>query len=111
MVSTATVLQISGVPLSWFLVLSAVLFSIALVGVLASHNVLMIFMSVELAMNAANIALVSFGVELHSMAGQNFVVFVVAVAAAEAAVGLALVIALVRQKPTLDPSDLDILRE
>lgn len=108
---TPTVLQTTGVPLEWFLVLSAILFSIGLGGVLASHNVLMIFMSAELMMNAANIALVGFGAELNSMAGQNFVVFVVTVAAAEAAVGLALVIALVRQKPTVDPSDLDILRE
>ena len=102
---------VTGVPLSWFLVVSAVLFCLGLIGVLTRRNVLVIFMSAELMMNAVNLSLVAFSASLNSMAGQNFVVFVVTVAAAEAAVGLAIIIALVRRRPTIDTTDLDILRE
>ena len=101
----------TGVPLSLFLVVSAILFCIGFIGVLTRRNVLVIFMSAELMMNAVNLSLIAFGAQLNSMAGQNFVVFVVTVAAAEAAVGLAIIIALVRQKPTVDTTDIDILRE
>jgi NADH-quinone oxidoreductase subunit K len=103
--------QLTGVPLSWYLIVSAVLFSLGLIGVLTRRNVLVIFMSAELMMNAVNLSLIAFSASLNSMAGQNFVVFVVTVAAAEAAVGLAIIIALVRRKPTVDTTDLDILRE
>ena len=102
---------VTGVPLSWFLVVSAVLFCLGLIGVLTRRNVLVIFMSAELMMNAVNLSLVAFSASLNSMAGQNFVVFVVTIAAAEAAVGLAIIIALVRRRPTIDTTDLDILRE
>jgi NADH-quinone oxidoreductase subunit K len=102
---------VTGVPLSWFLVVSAVLFCLGLIGVLTRRNVLVIFMSAELMMNAVNLSLVAFSASLNSMAGQNFVVFVVTIAAAEAAVGLAIIISLVRRRPTIDTTDLDILRE
>src|SRR5918911_3637103 len=101
----------TGVPLFLFLVVSAILFCIGFIGVLTRRNILVIFMSAELMMNAVNLSLIAFGAQLNSMAGQNFVVFVVTVAAAEAAVGLAIIIALVRQKPTVDTTDIDILRE
>ena len=71
------------VPLSWFLVLSGILFAIGMIGVLTRRNVLVIFMSVELMMNAVNITLVAFGTAMNSLAGQAFVVFVVTVAAAD----------------------------
>ena len=99
------------VPLSWFLVLSGILFAIGMIGVLTRRNVLVIFMSVELMMNAVNITLVAFGTAMNSLAGQAFVVFVVTVAAAEAAVGLAIIMALVRHKPTVDPADMELMKE
>ena len=107
----STVSETTGVPLYFFLMVSALLFCIGLIGVLTRRNVLVIFMSAELMMNAVNLSLISFGTQLNSMAGQNFVVFVVTVAAAEAAVGLAIIISLVRQKATVDTTDIDIMRE
>jgi NADH-quinone oxidoreductase subunit K len=99
------------VPLSWFLILSGILFAIGMIGVLTRRNVLVIFMSVELMMNAVNITLVAFGTAMNSLAGQAFVVFVVTVAAAEAAVGLAIIMALVRHKPTVDAAEMEIMKE
>src|SRR5690349_24745926 len=90
--------QSMAVPLDWYLTASAVLFCIGMIGVLTRRNVLVIFMSVELMMNAVNITLVAFGTFLGTLAGQAFVVFVITVAAAEAAVGLAIIMAFVRQK-------------
>jgi NADH-quinone oxidoreductase subunit K len=107
----STVSGTTGVPMAWFLIVSAILFSLGLIGVLTRRNILVIFMSAELMMNAVNLSLIAFGASLNSMAGQNFVVFVVTVAAAEAAVGLAIVISLVRQKPTVDASDIDLMKE
>src|SRR5438552_6259096 len=107
----STVSEVSGVPLAWFLAVSAILFSLGLIGVLTRRNMLVIFMSAELMMNSVNLALIAFGVQLNSMAGQNFVVFVVTIAAAEAAVGLAIIISLVRQKPTVDTTDIEIMKE
>src|SRR5438132_209395 len=107
----STVSQTTGVPLAYFLAVSALLFCIGFIGVLTRRNILVIFMSAELMMNAVNLSLIAFGASLNSMAGQNLVVFVVTVAAAEAAVGLAIIIALVRQKPTVDTTDIGILRE
>src|SRR5205809_7777230 len=101
----------TGVPLAYFLLVSAILFCIGFIGVLARRNVLVIFMSAELMMNAVNLSLIAFGASVNSMAGQNFVVFVVTVAAAEAAVGLAIIIALVRQKPTVNTTDIEIMKE
>jgi NADH-quinone oxidoreductase subunit K len=103
--------QVLAVPLDWYLALSAVLFCIGLVGVLTRRNVLVIFMSVELMMNAVNLTLVAFGASLGTLAGQAFVVFVVTVAAAEAAVGLAIIMAYVRQKPTIDPVEMNLMKE
>ena len=106
-----TVIEYSGVPLRDYLIVSAVLFCLGFIGVLTRRNVLVIFMSAELMMNAVNLSLIAFGASLNSMAGQNFVVFVVTVAAAEAAVGLAIIIALVRQKPTVDTTEIEIMKE
>jgi len=111
MTDISAVSQVTGVPLAWFLIVSAVLFCLGLIGVLTRRHVLVMFMSAELMMNAVNLALIAFGASLNSMAGQNFVVFVVTIAAAEAAVGLAIIIALVRRKPTVNVSDMDILHE
>ena len=99
------------VPLEWFLTISGILFAIGMIGVLTRRNVLVIFMSVELMMNAVNITLVAFGSAFNSLAGQAFVVFVVTVAAAEAAVGLAIILALARQRPTVDAAQMDLLSQ
>jgi NADH-quinone oxidoreductase subunit K len=94
-----------------FLFLSAALFIIGMMGVLIRRNVLIIFMCVELMVTAANISLVAFGTDLHSLDGQSFVIFTVAVAAAEAAVGLAIVMALSRRINTVDVDQIRTLRD
>ena len=91
------------IPLGWTLALSAILFCIGVVGVLVRRNALVIFMSIELMLNAANLAFVGLSHHLNSLDGQIFVFFVMTVAAAEAAVGLAIVIQLFRQRETLSP--------
>jgi NADH-quinone oxidoreductase subunit K len=94
-----------------FLFLSAALFIIGMMGVLIRRNVLIIFMCVELMITAANISLVAFGADLHSLDGQSFVIFTVAVAAAEAAVGLAIVMALSRRINSVDVDQYRSLRD
>jgi NADH-quinone oxidoreductase subunit K len=93
-----------------YLVLSAALFTTGLVGVLVRRNIIVVFMSIELMLNAVNINLAAFSHQLHDASGQVFAVFVVAVAAAEAAVGLGIVLAFFRNKETLNVDDMDILR-
>ena len=93
-----------------FLFLSAMLFIIGMMGVLIRRNLLIIFMCVELMVNAVNIALVAFGWENNSLHGQGFVVFTITVAAAEAAVGLALVIAVYRHRKTIRLQEANALR-
>ncbi|MFA5011293.1 MAG: NADH-quinone oxidoreductase subunit NuoK [Ignavibacteria bacterium] len=96
--------------LNLFLVLSAVLFSIGVVGVLVRRNAIVIFMCIELMLNSINLSLVSFSSFLGNDSGQVFVFFVLTVAAAEAAVGLAIVISLYRNKETLDINKINILK-
>lgn len=96
--------------LNIFLVLSAVLFSIGVVGVLVRRNAIVIFMCIELMLNSINLSLVSFSSFLGNDSGQVFVFFVLTVAAAEAAVGLAIVISLYRNKETLDINKINILK-
>ena len=93
-----------------FLLLSAVLFIIGMMGVLIRRNLIIIFMCVELMLTAANITLVAFGWENNSMSGQSFVVFTIAVAAAEAAVGLALIISVYRNRDSVVAEELDTLK-
>jgi NADH-quinone oxidoreductase subunit K len=94
-----------------FLFLSAALFIIGMMGVLVRRNLIIIFMCVELMVTAANIAFVAFGWELDSMSGQAFAVFTVTVAAAEAAVGLAIIVALSRRVRTVDVDEMRYLRD
>ncbi len=100
------------IPLSWYLILAAALFCIGLYGVLARRNAIGLLMGVELMLNAANINLVAFEryVAPNSLVGQVFVVFNITVAAAEAAVGLALIIAIYRNRDTVAVEDVDLLR-
>jgi NADH-quinone oxidoreductase subunit K len=94
-----------------FLFLSAALFIIGMMGVLIRRNVIIIFMCVELMVTAVSITFVAFGWELNSMGGQSFVLFAIAVAAAEAAVGLAIILALSRRGKTVDVDELRSLRD
>jgi len=98
------------IPLELFQILAGILFSIGVVGVLIRRNILVIFMCVELMLNAANISLVAFGRALHSMDGQVLVFFVLAVAAAEVSVGLAIIIDLFRKKGTVDINQVSLLK-
>ncbi len=94
-----------------FLFLSAALFIIGMIGVLTRRNVLVIFMCIELMLNAVNISFVGFAWEQNSMIGQTFALFVVAIAAAEAVVGLGIIMALSRRLDTVDIDQVHELRE
>ncbi len=98
------------VPESYYLALSAVLFAIGVMGVVVRRNPLVIFMSIELALNAANLALVAFGHRHGSPDGQALVFFVMAVAAAEVAVGLAIIVVIFRVRHRLSVDDLSLMR-
>ena len=93
-----------------YLVLSAALFTIGVIGVMLRRNIIIIFMSIELMLNAVNINLAAFSQQWHNVAGQVFAIFVVAVAAAEAAVGLGILLAFYRNKETLDIDEMAILK-
>jgi NADH-quinone oxidoreductase subunit K len=99
------------VPVTSFLYLSLVLFLIGMVGVLARRNILIILMSIELMLNGANIALIAFSRMWGNLDGQVFAMFVIAVAAAEAAVGLAIVVSIFRTRAGADVDDLSTLRD
>ena len=97
-------------PISWFLILGAILFTIGTIGVLVRRNVIVIFLSIELMLNAVNLVFVSFARQLHSMDGQVVVFFVMTVAAAEAAVGLAIILSVFRNRETVNVDELNLLR-
>ena len=99
------------VPTSYYLVLSAVLFGLGVIAFVFKRNILTIFMSIELMLNAVNLAFVSFSRLLGQLQGQVFVFFVIVVAAAEAAVGLAIIMLIHRNKGTLDVENVDSLKD
>ena len=96
--------------IDFFLVMAALLFSIGCVGVLIRRNVIVMLMSIELMLNAVNLTFVAFAHELRSMTGHVFSLFVITVAACEAAVGLAIVLALFRRRQTTDVDEVSLLR-
>ena len=109
------------VPLSWYLILSAILFSLGVLGFLLKRNIITIFMSIELMLNAVNLTFVAFanywnqqaGIvqqKIVPLSGQVFVFFVMVVAAAEAAVGLAIIIAIFRTRQTLNVDRVNLLK-
>ena len=98
------------IPVSWYLLLSALLFAIGTAGALTRRNGISIFLSVELMLNAANLTLVAYARQWGDHTGQLIVFFVMAVAAAEAAVGLALFIAVYRQRHTIDVNRLNLMQ-
>jgi NADH-quinone oxidoreductase subunit K len=98
------------VSLDWYLALSAVLFTLGVLGVLLRRNAIVVFLSIELMLNAVNLTLVTFAQGFGDVDGQILVFFVMAVAAAEAAVGLAIVIALFRNRETVNVDEINLLR-
>ena len=96
--------------LSWYLALSAVLFTIGVVGVIIKRNAIAMFMCIELMLNAVNLTLVAFSTYFHDVTGQLFVFIVMTVAAAEAAVGLGIIIAIFRNRESLDVDEASVLR-
>lgn len=100
----------AGIPLNWVLALSAILFSLGALGVLIKRNIIVMFMSIELMLNAANIALVAFSRAHGNLDGQIIVFFTMTLAAAEVAVGLAIIVALFRIKRTIDVDRATLLK-
>jgi len=98
------------VPIAYYLVLSAILFSIGVGAFLIKRNIITVFMSIELMLNAVNLTFVAFAHQWHQVGGQIFVFFVMVVAAAEAAVGLAIIIAVFRTRNTLNVDAVDLLK-
>ena len=98
------------VPLSYYLVLSAILFACGVAGFLIKRNIITVFMSIELMLNGVNLAFVTFANHWHQVSGQIFVFFVMVVAAAEAAVGLAIIISLFRSRNTLNVDQIDLMK-
>ena len=98
------------VPLPYYLVVSAILFSIGTIGVLTRRNAIVIFMCVELMLNAVNLTFIAFSRDLGKIDGQVFVFFIMTVAAAEAAVGLALMIAFYKNRESIDVEDINLMK-
>lgn len=98
------------VPVAYYIGLSAILFIIGIVGVLTRRNAIIVFMSIELMLNSANLAFVAFARTYGAMSGQVFVFFVLAVAAAEVAVGLALIVSIFHAKRSIDVDHISTLK-
>lgn len=98
------------VPLSWYLILSALLFTIGVVGVLVKRNPIVIFMSIELMLNAVNLTFIAFARYLGDVGGLMFTIFVMAVAAAEVAVGLGILISIFRLRENINVDEINLMR-
>ena len=97
-------------PLNYYLLLSAVLFVIGVIGVLTRRNAIVIYMSIELMLNAVNLTFIAFSRHLNDMGGHVFTFMVMSVAAAEAAVGLAIIISLFRNRSSVDVDEVNLLK-
>ena len=100
----------SGVPLSWYLVLSAVLFTLGVAGFLFRKNIITLFMSIELMLNAVNLSFIAFSYQLKQVNGHIFTFFVMVVAAAEAAVGLAIILTVFKNRATLNVDEVNSMK-
>ncbi|MCG8608478.1 NADH-quinone oxidoreductase subunit NuoK [bacterium] len=98
------------IPASYYLLLSGILFTIGVIGVLTRRNAIIIFMSIELMLNAVNLSFVTFSRQIGSLDGQIFVFFVMVVAAAEVAVGLALIVAIFRVKESVYVDEINLMK-
>ena len=99
-----------GVPTSYYLVLSAILFTIGIIGVLVKRNPIVIFMCIELMLNAANLTFIALGRHFGQINGQMYVIFALAVAAAEVAVGLGIIVMMFRTKETINIDEVNLLK-
>jgi NADH-quinone oxidoreductase subunit K len=100
----------TGVPLAWYLILSAVLFALGLAGFLFRKSIITIFMSIELMLNAVNLTFIAFSYQLKQVNGHIFAFFVMVVAAAEAAVGLAIILTVFKNRATLNVDEVDSMK-
>ena len=100
----------TGVPLSWYLILSALLFALGVAGFLVRRNVITVFMSIELMLNAVNLSFVAFSYRLQQVDGHIYTFFVMVVAAAEAAVGLAIILTVFKNRGTLQIDAVDSMK-
>jgi NADH-quinone oxidoreductase subunit K len=100
----------NGVPISWYLVLSALLFALGVAGFLFRRNIITVFMCIELMLNAVNLSFVAFSNQHKLVSGQIFTFFVMVVAAAEAAVGLAIILTVFKNRATLNIDEIDSLK-
>ncbi len=98
------------IPLEYYLTLSAILFTTGVIGVLTRRNAIVVFMSIELMLNSVNLSLVAFSQFLGNTSGQVLVFFVMAVAAAESAIGLAIIIALFRNRQTVNIDEINLMK-
>ncbi len=102
--------MLSSVPLNWYLILSAILFTLGIAGFIFRRNVITVFMSIELMLNAVNLTFVTFSYQLKQVDGHIFSFFVMVVAAAEAAVGLAIILTVFKNKQTLKIDDISSMK-
>jgi NADH-quinone oxidoreductase subunit K len=100
----------TGVPLSWYLILSAVLFALGVAGFLFRRNIITVFMSIELMLNGVNLSFIAFSYQLRQVNGHIYSFFVMVVAAAEAAVGLAIILTVFRNRSTLNIDDVSSMK-
>jgi NADH-quinone oxidoreductase subunit K len=100
----------TGVPLSWYLILSAILFALGVAGFLFRRSVITVFMSIELMLNAVNLSFIAFSYQLQQVDGHLFAFFVMVVAAAEAAVGLAIILTVFKSRNTLNVDDVSSMK-
>jgi NADH-quinone oxidoreductase subunit K len=100
----------ASVPLSWYLLLSAVLFSLGVAGFLFRKNIITVFMSIELMLNAVNLSFIAFSYQFKQVDGQIFSFFVMVVAAAEAAVGLGIILTVYKNRSTLEIDEIDSMK-
>lgn len=102
--------MLNGIPLNWYLILSVILFALGIAGFLFRRNVITVFMSIELMLNAVNLSFVTFSYKLNQVDGHIFSFFVMVVAAAEAAVGLAIILTVFKNKQTLKIDDISSMK-
>src|SRR6202050_4148297 len=100
----------NGVPVSWYLILSAILFTLGVAGFMLRRNIITVFMCIELMLNAVNLSFVAFSNQHKQVSGQIFTFFVMVVAAAEAAVGLAIILTVFKNRATLNIDEIDSLQ-
>jgi NADH-quinone oxidoreductase subunit K len=100
----------TGVPLSWYLILSAVLFTLGVAGFLFRRSIITVFMSIELMLNAVNLSFIAFSYQLQQVDGHLFAFFVMVVAAAEAAVGLAIILTVFKNRNTLNVDEVSSMK-